>query len=353
MVHGAMVESLSRFSRLVCLIVVLLSLIPDAKAQDRIGEQEADTVWSEVLHLLFSQEWDWRKKAYGPSWTTLPDVSAEAQRERASRTYEFLESLSQIDRSHLSWSDQVSAHLFEVQLRDRLKAYEFGAYQIPVHTHGGFHRQLALIPYRRQFRTEADVQKYMGVLREIPRYVEQHIENMRLGLERGMTQPAIVIRSIQKDVSALAVNQPEASPFYVPFTSLPIDLSNRRQRKLRKEARDVVGEVGEAFRTFGVFLQEYERRTRTDIAATGLPNGKAYYNYQIRRFTTLEVSADVLHRIGLREVDRIRSEMKTIMDSVGFEGPVQDFIDSLRTDPRFTPASAEDQIGRALCRERV
>lgn len=332
---------------MVCILAVVFGLLPDARAQDRLSTQTADQGWSEVLHLLFEQEWEWQKESYGRSWSTLPDVSAKAQRERASQTGEFLASLSQIDRSGLSRTDQVSAQLFERQLRERLTDVEFGVYQIPLHTQGGFHRRLALIPHQRTLRTESDFQKYMSLLRDIPQHVEQHTENMRLGLERGMTQPAVVIRSIRKDVRALVVDPPEASPFYSPFDSLPADLSNRQQRRFRRKARTAIREVSEAFEAFGEFLQAYEAQTRTTIAASALPDGRAYYDHQIRRFTTLDVSADVLHRIGLREVARIRAEMEAVMKTTGFTGSLPTFIDSLRTDPRFTPTSEAELLKEA------
>ena len=346
-VLGGVVGSAVRLAQMVCLLVVLLGLIPDATAQNRSETKQDGAAWSEVLHLLFEQEWEWRKESYGKSGSSLPDVSAKAHRASANRTREFLKSLSQIDRSGLSRTDQISAQLFERQLRERLADVEFGVYQIPVHTQGGFHRRLALIPHQRTLRTKSDVQKYMTLLRDIPRYVEQHTENMRLGLERGMTQPAVVIRSIKKDVRALVVDQPEASPFYAPFDSLPADLSNRQQRRFRKKGRAAVRGVTDAFRAFGVFLQAYENDTRTTIAATALPDGEAYYDHQIRRFTTVEVSADVLHRIGLREVGRIRAEMKAVMKTTGFTGSLQAFMDSLRTAPRFTPASADELLKEA------
>lgn len=331
------------------------SLNAAAQSESNASESSASSA-AEALHELFEQEWEWRLNAYSLAATVsgwrdtlsaLPDVSSAAQETKYEETQRFLEIFTSIKKGDLSRRDQVSAQLFESQLRDRLAAHAFGAYQMPVHTQGGFHQTLTFLPRVLPLRTEADLRRYIQVLRDVPRYVEQHTENMRLGLERGMTQPAVSIRSIQKDVSALAVDDPEASPFYSPFASLPDALSDAQRSRVKNEGRAAIADVSAAFQAFAAFLESYAAETRIDVAATSLPDGEAYYDHLIRRYTTLPVSADSIHRLGLSEVDRIRAEMDAVIDAVGFEGSLQAFIDTLRTDPRFTPSSEEAYLKEA------
>ena len=95
-------------------------------------------------------------------------------------------------------------------------------------------------------------------------------------------------------------------------------------------------------------MNEYAPRARRSIAATALPNGRAYYADLVRDFTTLpNATARDIHNIGLAEVARIRAEMDEIIREVGFEGSFADFTNFLRTDPQFYPTSAEQLLREA------
>jgi uncharacterized protein (DUF885 family) len=80
---------------------------------------------------------------------------------------------------------------------------------------------------------------------------------------------------------------------------------------------------------------EYMVKARTTLAAKSLPDGDAYYKAMIEKFTTLDLTAQQIHDIGLAEVARIRAEMETVMQRAGFTGTLAEFMTFLRTDPQF------------------
>ncbi len=83
----------------------------------------------------------------------------------------------------------------------------------------------------------------------------------------------------------------------------------------------------------------------TDAQAHGVgsqPNGKAYYDYQLKVSTTTSLTADQIHQIGLDEVERITKEMEAIKNQVGFKGDLQAFFKYLKTDPKFTYPNTDD-----------
>ncbi|HHP7238556.1 DUF885 domain-containing protein [Longibacter sp.] len=311
---------------------------------------------ADSLHDLFDREWTWRVAHYPLSATvsgwrdtlsTLPDVSPTARDARAQATRAFLNELEPFDHSKLSRTDQISADLLKSQLRQRLRSNRFASAQIPVHTQGGFHQTLTFLPRVLPFRTAEDYRRYIRVLEDVPRYVGQQIANMRRGLDRGMTQPRIAVQSIARDVAAQQVDAVEESPFYAPFRSPSGDLTDDEKRELRSAAAAAVRGVVDAYESFAAFLRTYADKTRTEIAATALPDGDAYYASKIRQYTTLDVSADEVHAVGKREVNRIRGEMEAVMSTLGVDGDLQSFIDTLRADPRFTPSSPEALLKEA------
>lgn len=82
-------------------------------------------------------------------------------------------------------------------------------------------------------------------------------------------------------------------------------------------------------------MQRQQAMAPTDDGVWRLPDGAGYYKALLANYTTTDLTADEIHNIGLREVDRIHGEMRAIMKQVGFEGSLQDFFEYTRNDPRF------------------
>ena len=80
---------------------------------------------------------------------------------------------------------------------------------------------------------------------------------------------------------------------------------------------------------------EYLPRLRPTISARDLPKGPAYYQQRVRYYTTLDLTPDAVHQMGLAEVSRIRREMDAVITKTGFTGSFADFLTFLRTDPQF------------------
>ena len=92
---------------------------------------------------------------------------------------------------------------------------------------------------------------------------------------------------------------------------------------------------------------EYIPHARETLGASQLPNGEAYYAHLVREHTSLDVTSDSVHRLGLAEVDRIHREMQQVMEQVNFKGDFAAFLQFLRTDPQFYPKTPEELLSRA------
>ena len=313
---------------------------------------------AERLHDLFAREWDARLRE-DPLFATsvgvhdandrLPSMRME-DLERRDRIWRgFLGELDSIDRAKLGDDDQIHLEIFRAQLEDRIAAFRFGAYQIPLNADSGFHTQLAVLADNVPLRTAGDYENYLARLEAFPRYVGEQIALMRIGLARGMTLPRVVLDGIEATMDAHVVPNPEDGAFWAPFASFPATLAPSAGPRLRERARRAIGEaVVPAFRELSRFMvEEYLPRARETLGASQLPEGAAYYAQRIRHFTTLNVTPEEVHRIGLEEVERIRAEMQRIIDGVGFEGTFAEFLDHLRTDGRFYAKTPEALLKEA------
>ncbi len=310
------------------------------------------------LHALFDEEWEWRLED-NPLMATnvgrhewndrLPSASLASHRRRAEMSRHYLDKLEAIDRSRLGATDQINYDMFRRQLELALDEFRFGGYLIPLNADSGFHSSFARLPTRVPFNDPRDYDNYIARVAAFKRYAGQHIELMRQGIETGMVLPRVVLEGIEDTITAHIVDDAAASEFWKPFEEFPTGVPAADHERLRAAGKAAILEGAvPGYRAFHDFMVgEYIPAARDTLGASELPDGEAYYRAQIRRFTTLDLSPDEIHQIGLEEVARIRAEMMAIIERVGFEGDFAAFLDFLRTDPRFYPESAEQLLKEA------
>jgi uncharacterized protein (DUF885 family) len=310
------------------------------------------------LHQLLDEEWAYRLSE-DPLMATsvgdhryndrLPEVTAADWERRANVWREMLELLGQVDRDQLNSADRINYDMFQRQLRDDVASIDFKAYFLPITVDQGFHIGFARLPNNMPFVTASDYENYIARLRAFPAYVDQHIELLREGLALGMSLPRVVLNGYEVTIDAHIVGDAAQSVFQRPFDNIPTSVPTSEHDRLRASGRAAIMEaVVPAYKAFLDFMvAEYMPKARTTTGASELPNGREYYAYLIRHFTTLDLSAGEVHQIGLDEVERIRGEMADVIATVGFRGDFGSFLQFLRTDPRFYARSPDELLKEA------
>ncbi|MGB3392503.1 MAG: DUF885 family protein [Stenotrophomonas sp.] len=312
---------------------------------------------------IYEKEWAWRQSDGGEadedgdapaSATRLPDVGAKAQQARLKVWDEVLAQLKAIDPATLSADNQVNYAVYKYQVENLADEVRLRAYEMPFNSDSSFWSNLSFMA-RREMKTAQDYRNYIARLNDVPRYFGQQTGNMRAGLARGFSVPRAVLDGRDVSISMVAeLEDPAASPLYAPFNKLPASIPVAEQQKLRDEARQAIaGSVIPAFAELLTFFrEEYVPQARTTLAAEKMPGGEAFYRQQIREYTTLDMSPQQIHDVGLAEVARIRKEMDAVIDRTGFSGNsaqtrFADFLHFLRTDPQFYAKTPEELLARA------
>ena len=147
-------------------------------------------------------------------------------------------------------------------------------------------------------------------------------------------------------MQALIVDEPLKSPMLKAFDKFPDSVSEEDRERLVSEAtRIYTEEIKPVLAELHAFLvDEYVPGCRDSIAASVLPDGEAWYAYNVKQRTTTDLTPQEIHQIGVSEVARIRGLMDGIIDEVGFEGSFSEFTEFLRTDPQFFFTEAEDLL---------
>jgi uncharacterized protein (DUF885 family) len=264
------------------------------------------------------------------------DLPADFER-RAGAYATFLERLHAIDRAQLSSEDQISYELFDFILTSRVKFAAYKEWRAPLDSDSGFHSDVMEMHEAADTRSVTGYERYIGRLNDVKRYFAENIANMRQGLKDGYTLPAAILPGVALNIDAQQFTEPEDSPLYRPFKTFPNTIPATEQARLRETGKAAIrSAVLPAYSDFQTFFRnEYMPGARTTIAASALPNGKAYYADVVRYYATYDITPDEVHEIGLKEVARIRKEMEETMKAAKFTGSFAEFLAFLRSDAQF------------------
>jgi uncharacterized protein (DUF885 family) len=333
-----------------CKAALIAALLASAPISPAVANSDA------AFRRIAESEYHWRKLLEGPDEDSanpgkarLPDVGSKAQAEKLARWTKVEDQLERIRPDKLSPAERTNYHVYKAQIDALLAAQRFRDFEKPLNSDSSFWGEIAALA-RGDFRSEQSYRNYIAELRQVPRYFDQQIENMRAGLERGFTPPRITLEGRDIGVAGIAdAKDPDKTVFFEPFKSFPVGVPAAAQAQLREQARAAIRDaVVPAHAKLLKFLRdEYIPGARTTIAAYDLPDGKAYYQSKIREFVTLDMSPDEIHRIGQAEVARIRGRMLDVIKQVGFKGELPAFLQYLRTDPQFYPKTPQDLLSRA------
>ena len=334
------------------LAVGLLSLA-HASAAPTAAAGSADAQFKRI----YTTEWAWRTgrpgngaSAAATDNSRLDDVGAASQQRRLDYWQRVMKQLDAIDVAQLSPANRVNFEVYRAQIGNLLADQKFKTWQMPFNSDSAFWSDVGYELGGDHLRSVADYDKYLDRMGQIPAYFDQQIANMKLGLERGFSVPREVLKGRDVSIAAVAeLKDPTDSSFYKPFKHLPAAIPADQAQALQGQAlQRIRDEVIPAYaKLLKFFRDEYVPQARTTLAAEALPDGKAFYRQQIREYTTLDLSPDQIHRIGLEQVAKIHAQMLEVMKDTGFKGDFAAFLAYLRTDPQFYAKTPQELLDRS------
>jgi uncharacterized protein (DUF885 family) len=317
------------------LVLCTLLVLSSTAAQTQRGGDSADG----RLRALYTEEWNWRRKELGRDAdqqndaARLPRVDAASQQARLAYWTRTLTALDAIPFDRLSPEEKVNAQVFRASILALANDVKFRTYEAPFNSDTFFWTQFTP---RQGFATADAYRAYLARLRDVPRYFDEQIANMRAGLARGFTVPRVSVTGRDKTIEPY-VKGDTSNPLHAPFTQMPSTIAASDQSALRAEAATVIRDVvAPAYASLLAMIRdEYLPKARTTLAAMAMPDGDAYYQAMIEKFTTLDLTAKQIHEMGLKEVARIEAEMRATKERADFKGTMAEFFHFLRTDPQF------------------
>ena len=336
-----------RSGRLLALFLFLLNFIP-LQAEENPAQQ---------LHSLFDRDWEYqmRHDPIGASelgdrrWNDQwPDVSLSSLREQFQNSRQELQDLHAIDRSKLNPEDQLNYDVFEYNTKDYVESEQYKWYLVRTNTFSGIQTVEGLVDSLR-FETVKDYDDWLGRLHNFPAYMDQNISLMREGIKQHVVIAKVIGEKVLTQFNAMDWQDPTKHGFYKPFKEFPSSFSDIDKQRLTIAAKDrIAADVLPAFHRFLDFMEkEYIPASLEQAGIWQVPNSASTYAYLARSMTTTTLTPEQVHEIGLNEVKRIRAEMEKVKDQAGFKGTLAEFLNYLRTDPKFYFKDSDELLRHA------
>ncbi len=268
----------------------------------------------------------------------LAEHSLAAIAQRHATDEAFMARLEAIPTGGFSDQDQLSHDLLVRVLRQRIADFNLKEYEMPINQQNGVHTGLADMPLSVPLDSVKHYEDYIARLHQIPRVLSQTTEVLRAGMKDKLMPVRFLIEKLPAQCQGII----DAAPFLVPTKKYPPSISPEDQKRLTQQITDAINtDVIPAYKTFATFLRtEYAPQGRTALSITSLPDGQKRYENDIYARTTTHMTADEIHQLGLREMDRIQAEMTAIAKKEGFSD-LAAFRASLKTNPKYVPTSSE------------
>lgn len=349
-----MTQKLSKLYALT-LSVFLISCGP---VPEDVQENLNASIATELLHQLFEDEWR-HNMATNPLSATykgitdfdnkMPTVTPEFYTQQTAQDEHFLARLQAIDPANLTVEDELNYSLFEFIIKNRIEEAAFASYRIPMMSDSGFFNSFMRIHEAMPFKTSGDYDRYIARLMDVPRYFDENIANMEAGLADGFTMPSEIMGKIEPNIASLIAEKPEDTPLFEPFNHLPANFSDEERIRILNQGRKaIMAGVMPAMEKFhDFFTTQYMPNARQTLGIKDVPNGADYYKYLVRYYTTLDITPEEVHELGLSEMARIKAAMEEIIAEVEFEGSFAEFLEFMRTDEQFYATSAEELLKEA------
>ena len=315
---------------------------------------------SEKLNQLFAENFE-EGLALNPIQATaigdkryndqLPNfLSPEFQKKSHDFTVKWLDKVQSIDRSLLTGQDRLSYDVFVYQSEMALEGEQFPGHLIPINQSNNiasFFAQLGSGKSLQPFETVEDYENWLKRADDGTAVLDQIIINMNQGIEQNVVQPKALMEKVIPQLKAHIVESPEDSVFYQPVVNMPESFSKEDKERLTEAYKQSITEtIIPAYTRLHDFIKDdYLEHARETFGLSEQPNGEAWYDYQLKTYTTTGLSADDIHQFGLNEVARIRAEMKQVMKEVEFEGEtLAEWFAYVQSNPEFYYDNEEDLL---------
>ncbi|WP_425076032.1 DUF885 domain-containing protein [Psychroserpens sp. S379A] len=257
--------------------------------------------------------------------------------------------INSFDNNELTKSQQLSKQILNWECDINLEGFKYNEDYTPINQMWTLQLsigQLASGASSQPFKTVEDYSNWLKRLDGYLQWMNSAEEKMKKGIDAGHVLPKSLIEKVLPQLEALTTTNMDEHLFYNPVKNLPDSFSKEDKTKVTEAyILKIKKSIVPAYKKLHDFMSTtYLKAGRTTSGVSDIPNGKDYYQHQIKKYTTTNMTADEIHELGLKEVARILSEMETVKNQVGYEGDIISFFDFVRINKELMPFKSAESV---------
>ncbi len=304
-----------------------------------------------ALNKMFDNYWQQRMKLLPLESTAIGDTTynnlmpvliSDSYRDTLKNFYsDFLKQSEGINGS-LSDEEKISKELFEYEMKMNLEGLKFQSHLMPVNQFWSFtleFPQLGSGTGNQPFKTPRDYRNFLERMQKFPAYIDNAITNMRKGMQTGYVLPKVLALKIVPQLQQVLTTDATKNIFFQPVLKMPGTFTKAEKDTFKNAYQyEINKDIIPSYYKLKTFLEkEYIPACRETDGISSVPEGKAYYQFLIKQFTTTNLTPDSIYNLGISEVARIKAEMEKVKDEVGFQGSLKEFFEFMNRDKQFYP----------------
>lgn len=273
---------------------------------------------------------------FGLPITKLPDPSYESAKKDAAFCQSILNRLKTIKDEEITHEESLSKQILNWECSQAQQLLPYFWHISPVTPYASSLPTLQQVFQTYPTQTQKDQQNYLDLLAKVPSYISRITEVVHAQAEKGIRIPKEELQIVIPFLRSFGASGTE-SPFY-----------SKKIRDTKKLTSLIDAGIHPEFEKLISFLSgDYQNQAPDAVGAGQYPQGKEFYRAIVRYHTTMDVSPEEVHETGLKMVQKLQERMKSVRDSVKFQGTQEEFHQMLKKDPKFIPKTP-DEIGEKM-----
>ena len=346
---------MNKYTLVTALFVLLLNSCTSLEESDEIIKKDIVVQVDENKKFIKYLESDWEETLINnplfASYTgdkrfndKLNPITIDQFNKDRNLDLESLIKLNNINPDKLSEDNKLNYNLKKFDIESDLNLSQFPIYYLRLNQRGGI-QSFYETGNRLVYQSKKDYYDWLSRLEQFSENILTFLDINKQGLKNGYTQPKLVTRGVVAQIDAIINSDIESNPYLKVFLEADENLLTPTEKEdLINKAKTLINnEINPAYEELNNFLKDdYLVNSRDSIGIKDIPDGKRYYEELAKHYTTTDLTPDEIHNIGLKEIERIRSEMEEIIESVNWDGDFNSFLNYLRTSPRFYYDNPDD-----------
>lgn len=261
----------------------------------------------------------------------------------------YLSKLQKVDVAALNTDEKISYDILQWNCEIELDELKFSTHLLPLNQ---FHSlPLAMSQWAggtgaQPFKTVKDYENWNARMKQLVVWLDTALVNMQRGMNRGIVLPTVLAQKVLLQIEALTTFPAEKHLFWAPLNKFPKSFSSP-DKKFQEMAYKMVIErdlIPSAERLAAFMRKDYIPACKESAGIFDLPYGKAYYDLQIKKYTTTNLTVNDVFELGQQEVERLLAEMEKVKNAVGYTKDLKSFFDYVRNKKELMPYTDPQQV---------